>query len=407
MRRGRWVARTADQPITAGTLRHWELFYVVVYLGAVTAVWLQPDPVTTAKTAATALLCAMACWYWWVGHGPLVTSAAQLHPRVGWRWLAGTLLLFLAAIACAGNAAWVTPAAMSQAFWLLPMRIAAPVVVAVSFAPGIRDLAFGDDVDSVLRELAPAAAIFCVLGLLLGYVITQLGEHNDRQAELISSLEASRADVARLSREAGSSAERDRLAREIHDTLAQGFTSIIALTQAAESELDTDPAAARRHLALATRTARENLAEARAMVAALTPSALGGGSLEDAVRRQAERFTEETGIAMVCEIGAPLPRLRTAAEVVLLRAAQEALANVRKHAAATSVRLVLACADSRVRLLVRDDGRGFHAGTGGGYGLRGMRARADEVGGHLTIHSGPGEGTAVELEVPVDPDHAG
>ena len=116
-------------------------------------------------------------------------------------------------------------------------------------------------------------------------------EQSSERAHLIAELEASRAEVARLSHEAGVAAERARLAGEIHDTLAQGFTSIITLVQAAESEALRDE-----RLALAVRTARENLAESRALVAALAPSALGSGSLHDAVRRQAARFTEETGV---------------------------------------------------------------------------------------------------------------
>ncbi|RBM10369.1 sensor histidine kinase [Prauserella sp. PE36] len=379
-------------------LRYWELFYLLVYTGAIVTVWVQRDDPTWAKAASTALLVALGAWY--LGHRPHHDGHPELPAGVALRWLAGELVLFLGAIAFVGDAAWVTPAVISQTFWLLPPRFAAPAVVAFSFAPVARDGLLSDDsFGTVVRELGPSAAVFCVMGLLLGYIITKLGEQNERQAQLIASLEASRAEVARLSHEAGTSAERDRLAREIHDTLAQGFTSIVALTQAAESELDTDPPAARRHLELATTTARENLAEARAMVTALTPSALHAGSLTDAVRRQVERFGEETGMGTACEIE-PLPRLVTAVEVVLLRATQEALANVRKHADATAVTVRLSTTDSGVRLAVTDDGAGFRQGAAEGFGLRGMRARAEDAGGTLSIHTGRGEGTTVELEVP-------
>ena len=155
------------------------------------------------------------------------------------------------------------------------------------------------------------------------------------RADLIERLAASRAEVSRLSHEAGTAAERERLAREIHDTLAQGFTSIVALTQAIESEMDTDPTAARRHLELAARTARENLDEARSMVAALPPSALASGTLADALRRQVERLTAESGSkppagrgpagAAHGGGGGPAP------------GAQEALHNARRHAHATTV----------------------------------------------------------------------
>ena len=109
---------------------------------------------------------------------------------------------------------------------------------------------------------------------VIGTVIMTSMRQRRKLAAVVAELAASRAESARLSREAGAAAERERLAREIHDTLAQGFTSIVALAQAVEPELETDTAAAKRHVELIRTTARENLAEARAMVAELTPTAL-------------------------------------------------------------------------------------------------------------------------------------
>lgn len=239
-----------------------------------------------------------------------------------------------------------------------------------------------------------------VFGVFIGRWITKVIEQSKERAELIEKLEARQAEVARLSREAGTAAERERLAREIHDTLAQGFTSIVTLTQAIESEMDTNKAAAKRHLSLAARTAREKLAGALAMVAALTPSALAAGTLEDAIRRQAERLDEESALRVICVIS-PLPPLGTVAEVVVLRAAQEALTNIVKHARASTVELRLAASDGVVRLMVIDDGAGFDIGEpSDGFGLRGMRACAEQVGGSLIIQSGRSDGTTVTLEVP-------
>jgi signal transduction histidine kinase len=196
-------------------------------------------------------------------------------------------------------------------------------------------------------------------------------------------------------------AERQRLAGDIHDTLAQGFTSIVMLLQAAEAELGQDQDAARRHLRLAAETARENLSEARTLVAALAPAQLEGGQLDDALHRLAGQAAEQSGtVADFAVGGAPRP-LPTATEVVLLRVCQEALANVRKHANAHRAWVRLCYSPSAVRLEVRDDGAGFDpAATNGGYGLRGMRARVDEAGGNLTVRSAPGAGTSVNVEVP-------
>lgn len=213
------------------------------------------------------------------------------------------------------------------------------------------------------------------------------------RANLIAELEESRAEVARLSHEAGVTAERTRLAGEIHDTLAQGFTSIITLIQASDPELRDE------RLALAVRTARENLAESRAIVAALSPSALDAG-LTDAVRRQTARFTEETGLAASFRTTGEPRDLATPIEVVLLRATQEALTNVRRHARANEAAVLLAYSPSSVRVVVRDDGCGFDTTTNGGFGLPGMRQRAEQVGGTLTVRSDPDTGTTIELEVP-------
>jgi signal transduction histidine kinase len=224
---------------------------------------------------------------------------------------------------------------------------------------------------------------------------------SEERGALIRELEASREEVGKLSMAAGIAAERSRLAAEIHDTLAQGFTSLVTLVQAAESELDRDPDKARAHLSLAARTARENLTEARALVAGLMPSELTGtGSLDQAIRRQLSRLAEETSIAGSYRVDGQSVELPTALEVVLLRMVQEALTNVRRHAEATEVAITLRVGENRAALRVADNGVGFDpSAVGGGFGLRGMRSRAAQVGGRLDVHSGA-DGTTVELEVP-------
>jgi signal transduction histidine kinase len=171
------------------------------------------------------------------------------------------------------------------------------------------------------------------------------------------------------------------------------------LIQAAQAELGTDgshPDAAR-HLDLAARTARENLAEARALVADLAPAQLDGGTLPDALRR----LSQAPGVDAVFDLsGTPRP-LPMAIEVVLLRVCQEALANVRKHARARSVAVRLGYDPDAVRLEISDDGAGFDpARVSGGFGLRGMRARVAEAGGTLSVCSSPGSGTRVSAMVP-------
>ncbi|MFE4463372.1 sensor histidine kinase, partial [Nocardia tengchongensis] len=179
------------------------------------------------------------------------------------------------------------------------------------------------------------------------------------------------------------------------------FTSIVALAQAVESEIDANPATARRHIGLIRDTARENLAEARSMVVELTPSVLSEGSLVDSVRRQGDRLADATGITVTVNAAETFPALDTAGEVVLLRVAQEAFSNVRKHAEASAVTVDMRQTGAGVRLSVTDDGTGFAFDRiSTGFGLRGMRERAEQVGGTMAVSSRPGHGTTVEVEIP-------
>jgi signal transduction histidine kinase len=234
------------------------------------------------------------------------------------------------------------------------------------------------------------------VSVLINLATHQIAAQSEERARLIEQLEAGRAAIGELSRQAGVAAERERLAAEIHDTLAQGFTSILTLVQAAATERDRDRVDG--YLDLAARTARENLGEARALVGSLTPPAMRAGSLVDAMRRQASRLTDECGIK--AEFAAEdLPPVPTPVEVVLLRSAQEALANVRRHSGARTARISIGGTGNRVLLTVTDDGIGFDPAAGtDGFGLRGMRNRVEQIGGTLTVDSGP-KGTTVCVEV--------
>ncbi|MGI8694709.1 MAG: sensor histidine kinase, partial [Geodermatophilaceae bacterium] len=188
--------------------------------------------------------------------------------------------------------------------------------------------------------------------------------------------------------------------RDIHDTLAQGFTSIVMLLEAADAEIGADDEAVRRHLALARSTARENLAEARSLVAALSPAGLADGSLVDAIRRLVSRCAEELQVRAAVSVTGDPRRLSSATEVVLLRAAQEGLANVRKHAGASQIHVYMDYGADLTTLRVCDDGSGFEPSVAEGFGLAGMRTRAEQAGGSLRLDSTPGAGTTIELRVP-------
>ncbi len=254
------------------------------------------------------------------------------------------------------------------------------------------------------------AAFFSILmGLFISAIIRQSAERQ----QMIDELKAARADLAQAERQAGILEERQRMAREIHDTLAQGFTSIVMHLEAAEQALPNDTASqpVRQHLNRARDTARQNLAEARKLVWALRAEPLELESLALAIQRVAGRWAEETGISARVELSGNERGLPANYEVALLRTTQEALANIQKHAAAHQVNLTLTYMEDQVVLDVQDDGQGFdssadpigetHSPDGSGFGLIGMRERAEQLGGSLTIESAPGEGTTLMIELPL------
>jgi two-component system NarL family sensor kinase len=200
--------------------------------------------------------------------------------------------------------------------------------------------------------------------------------------------------------------ERARLAREIHDTLAQGLTAIALNIEGAMHRLQSHPDQARERLERALAMARENLEDARRSVLDLRGAAqLEGKPLAEALAGLARAFTSDTGVPATVE-ASNVDGLSLRIESELFRIAQEALTNVRKHARAHGVRIVLRRRGAAVTLFVRDDGRGFEARSAqhaDGHGLMGMRERARLLGGRLQIKSAPGQGTQVTVRVPLEP----
>ena len=368
--------------------RFWDVYFGIVTVTVATAVLLIDAQPLWRRLISAGAIAVMIVLHATAGRLLVRRDAEDVAALV---LLLTQIALFAVAAAAIPFATWLLFAMIPMIFQLAPMRLAIALVVVVNLVGPAIDLVASPE---SLRGDLLIALISAAAGIWLGFWINRVIVQNVERGELIAELEASRAEVARLSHEAGVSAERARLAGEIHDTLAQGFTSIITLLQAA------DPALRDERLALAVRTAKENLAESRALVAALAPAALSEGSLPDSVRRQAARFAEETGTPATVRVTGEERALPTKVEVVLLRAAQEALTNVRRHAAAHETAVLLAYAPASVRLVVRDDGRGFDPAAADGFGLNGMRARAGQVNGVLTVHSDPDTGTTIELEVP-------
>ena len=196
-------------------------------------------------------------------------------------------------------------------------------------------------------------------------------------------------------REAGMLDERARMAREIHDTIAQGLIGIVTQIEAAG-----ESPSPQRHLDAAAKLARESLTEARRSVQALRPQPLEEARLPEALATVADGWSALNGVAAsVSTTGDPRP-LPVDVEATLLRTAQEALANVAKHASASRVGLTLSYMEDQVTLDVRDDGVGGAAARPGGFGLTSMSERIAGLHGALAIESEPGTGTAVSASVP-------
>lgn len=288
-----------------------------------------------------------------------------------------------------------------QVWALLPTREAViTTIVGITGLVVVQAANAGWSLDAFV-EAGVGGLVSLGVSILLGLWITGVIRESDKRAVLIAELERTRAELAAAEHERGTLSERERLAHEIHDTLAQGFASIIALAQAAEAAVDTHPEAARDRILLVERTARDNLAEARALVTGLTPVGLDGATLVEAVQRLVNRFEREAGVSAELRVSGTPRNLGSAAEVVLLRAAQEALTNVRRHAHADRVRVHLDYRPDAATLEVVDDGLGFETDRIDGFGLRGMRARVEQAGGELEVTAGPGQGTTLRLHVPV------
>lgn len=361
-----------------------------------------------ARSAGVVVVsCVLAAVYAAGALAPVV----QPGTRAGACWLAVLGALWLVLLALSPDGLWVAFPLYFLQLHLLPMRWGLPAVVVTAAAAITSFLVHGQAVTPG-TFIGPVLGAAVAVATVFGY--DALFRESERRRELIEELVSTRADLAAAERTAGTLAERERLAREIHDTLAQGLSSIQLLLRAAERTLEPDaPAASLVHQA--REAAQDNLAEARRFVRALTPPDLENGSLAAALERLSARTTDSALTVQFAVSGTPV-ELPTPYEVALLRTAQSALANTVQHAGARRAEITLSFMDTSVSLDVVDDGHGFSPGlrpaasdntspdsaTGsGGFGLPAMRSRARSLGGTLSVESAPGQGTAVALTLPL------
>ncbi|MEU8512491.1 sensor histidine kinase [Kitasatospora sp. NPDC048722] len=347
---------------------------------------------------SAALAAAQPAGSWLAHRRPPAPGRRRLWP------FATVVALWVVLVLLAPSFAWCAVPLVYTALRTLPARAAIPLVAALTLLVVIAEIRLPGGADATLVLLPPAVA-----ALATG-VFLFMARQAARQRALIADLVRTRRELAATERREGTLAERERLAMEIHDTLAQGLSSQQMLLQAADRTWDADPVTARVHVRTAADVAARNLAEARRFVHDLAPAELADGRpLDEALRALAARESAESGLPVRFHLdGAPVP-LPAAVQSALLRIAQGALANVREHAGASTAAITLSFLGDQAVLDVADDGRGLDgagegpAGAPGrGYGLPAMRARLRQLGGTLTVESAPGEGTVVSASIPLE-----
>ncbi|WP_439946936.1 sensor histidine kinase [Streptomyces sp. BBFR109] len=389
----RYVQRHGDQPQEPAVLALAGALAALYVIGRRTAAGAPlPPPTPPADTAPA--------------HDATAPAPQGLPPLPALLRLGALVAVWAVLVALAPSFAWCAVPLFYTALRTLPTRAAYTLVALFTVFVVVAQLRLADRLDVDLVVGPPAVAVLATA------VFTHMDRQAARQAALIRDLVRTRRELAATERREGTLAERQRLAMEIHDTLAQSLSSQRMLLQAAERVWETDPERARAHVGTAAGIAESSLAEARRFVHDLAPADLaGGGGLDAALRGLAAReSTAERTVTCLID-GAPgTPGLPDRVQSALLRIAQGALANVREHSGATRAALTLTYLEDEVRLDIADDGRGLdpaalpeRAAGVRGHGLPAIRARVRRLGGTLAVESAPGDGTVVSAAVPLRP----
>ncbi|MFB4282311.1 sensor histidine kinase [Nonomuraea sp. MTCD27] len=333
-------------------------------------------------------------------------------------YFAGLLALAWVLVARHPAYALVMLGCFPTAFVALPGWYAYAGVVVTALVAAGGPIAFqsgGEPWLGLLPALAGAA-----FAAFLGWIIRAMETEVERRLAANRALEDANERLVRLgeenaelqgrllaaARQTGVAGERGRMAREIHDTVAQGLSGIVTQLEAAE-EAAHDPDAVRRRLAVARSLARESLTEVRRSLDGLRPGPLAESRLPEALESLVSGWSAAHEVPAGLTVTGPARLLHPEVELTLYRAVQEALANVARHAGAGRTGVTLSYMEDVVVVDVRDDGVGFSPGESGGFGLTAMRQRVVRLAGSVEVESAPGQGTAISVTVPAIPSTAG
>ncbi|WP_181775633.1 sensor histidine kinase [Amycolatopsis pittospori] len=344
-------------------------------------------PLILVLTGALALVYVVGVLSWPVLHKGLPV------------WLGTVIAIWLALVVAAPSFSWCAVPLFFVCLRVLRRRIVVVVVVVLTVAIILARLRIAEGFDPSIVLVPIAVALMATMTFL------QLDRDRAQLGKLVGDLLKTRVELAETQHRAGMMEERERLAREIHDTLAQGLSSMRMLLQAAILAWDSDPELAKGHVSRAVEATGDNLGEARRFIRDLGSPRLDGTDLAESLRDLAGQAGAASGHLVRFETsGEPYP-LEPEVAVGLLRVAQSALANVSEHAWAREAAVTLTYLAGKVVLDVRDDGAGFDPAAARpsgerGHGLRMIGERVADLGGELVVESAPGEGTALAVTVP-------
>ena len=405
-----------SRPLEAGVLPLFRLFVafeILLLLVRPLAGAFRPPPLPAPSPWPALVLQTLFLGYLW---------SARLRERMGAAYLPAALAFAVAgpltgsAFALRmGLAAGVPAADLVRQSWLAIVVLLVPViliawqygfrwVVWTSAAVTVADLAaslpLADRGGPPPLALAAGALVRCFFCLTVGYTVARLMDAQRRQRAALQSANTQLAHYAETLEQLAVSRERNRLARELHDTLAHGLSAVAVQLAAMQALWEARPEEARGRLSAALDTTREALADARRAIADLRARPLDDLGLLQALRELARSSAGRAGLELELELAAEARGLGAATEQAVYRVAGEALANVAQHARARRVAVRFSWSERGASLVVADDGCGFDpaaAVDGGRFGLLGMRERAQAAGGALEVESAPGSGTTVRL----------
>ncbi|GAA4486302.1 sensor histidine kinase [Microbacterium panaciterrae] len=353
------------------------------------------------------LLLAASVYLAWYGAG-----AGFAHQRAAGWWMLGLFAIWIGMLVLSPEFVWLAFPLLLLAGHVLRRPWSPVFVIAVLAASIIAPMLHPGGVQpgtTLAHLIGPLVGGGFAYAVSLGYD-AMLRDAAERE-RLIDSLLRAQSEAERLheelvssQREAGATRERTRLARDLHDTIAQELSTIVLLARVEDPGGSSSENPRPRNIAQIEELAQHSLTDLRRIVAALAPADLDESALAGALARMLDALHDDEGTTVQLRVDPDLPVLTTPTEVAFLRVAQSALANVRQHAGAQAVEVALEADGGSVRLSIADDGVGFDADarpSDASYGLAAMRSRLREGGGDLAVTTAPGAGTTIAATLPL------